>query len=125
MAETTVTLVDTVNTTFKVQYFHISDDAGAAGSPTINGSGSGIKSGRFGDTSVFRTMILLQMAKAHDVVSTSAATGEEIGHIDTDVTVANMEFDIKTVASGDVNDVEGPHILRHLPQFPKNASMDS
>lgn len=126
MAETTTTLVDTVNTTFKVQYFHISDDAGGGGNPTINGSGSGIKSGRFGDNSVFRTMILLQMPKAYDVYSTSAASAEDIGYIDTDITVTNVEFVIKTVASGTGDaDTAGPHILRHLPQFPKNASMDN
>ena len=125
MAETTTTLLDTVNTTFKVQYFHISDDAGGGGSPDINGSGSGIKSGRFGDDSVFRTMILLQMPKAYDVYSTSAASAEDIGYIDTDITVTNVEFVIKTGTSGNVNDTEGPHILRHLPQFPKNSEMDN
>ena len=126
MAETTTTLTDEVNTTFKVQYFHISDDVGGGGSPTVNGSGSGIKSGRFGDNSVFRTMILLQMPKAYDVYSTSAASAEDIGYIDTDITVTNVEFVIKTVASGTGDaDTAGPHILRHLPQFPKNASMDN
>tara|TARA_R100000329_G_scaffold37703_2_gene35531 strand:+ start:1150 stop:4011 length:2862 start_codon:yes stop_codon:yes gene_type:complete len=126
MAETTTTLTDAVNTTFKVQYFHISDDAGSGGSPTVDGSGSGIKSGRFGDNSVFRTMILLQMPKAYDVYSTSAASAEDIGYIDTDITVTNVEFVIKTVASGTGDaDTAGPHILRHLPQFPKNASMDN
>jgi len=125
MAETTTTLLDTVNTTFKVQYFHISDDAGGGGSPDINGSGSGIKSGRFGDDSVFRTVIILQMPKAYDVYSTSAASAEDIGYVDTDITVTNLEFVIKTETSGNVNDVEGPHILRHLPHFPKNTSMDN
>ena len=65
------------------------------------------------------------MPKAYDVYSTSAASAEDIGYTDTDITVTNVEYVIKTGTSGNVNDTEGPHILRHLPQFPKNSEMDN